>query len=102
VPLGVVISDSHGRPFRMGTVGIALGVSGLPALHNQAGRADLDGRKLESTLTATADQVAAAADLIAGQADEGRPVILVRGLSFAPSASSSGELLRQRHQDLYA
>lgn len=102
VSLGVVISDSHGRPFRMGTVGIALGVSGLPALHNQIGRADLDGRKLESTLTAPADQVAAAADLVAGQADEARPVILVRGLSFQASDSSATELLRLRQQDLYA
>ncbi len=102
VPLGVVISDSHGRPFRLGTVGMALGVSGLPALHDQVGRADLDGRKLESTLTATADQVAGAADLVAGQADEARPVILVRGLSFRPVDSSAAELLREPHQDLYA
>jgi len=102
VSLGVVISDSHGRPFRLGTVGMALGVSGLPALHDQIGRADLDGRKLESTLTATADQVAAAADLVAGQADEARPVILVRGLSFRAVDSSAAELLRQPHQDLYA
>jgi coenzyme F420-0:L-glutamate ligase/coenzyme F420-1:gamma-L-glutamate ligase len=101
VELGVVISDSHGRPFRLGTVGMALGVSGLPALHNQVGRSDLDGRKLESTLTALADQVAAAADLVAGQADEARPVILVRGLSFAPVDSSASQLLRPPEQDLY-
>jgi coenzyme F420-0:L-glutamate ligase/coenzyme F420-1:gamma-L-glutamate ligase len=101
VPVGVVVSDSHGRPFRLGTVGIALGVSGLPALHNQIGRSDLDGRKLESTLTAPADQVAAAADLVAGQADEARPVILVRGLEFAITESSAAELLRTPDQDLY-
>ncbi|MFT3923168.1 MAG: coenzyme F420-0:L-glutamate ligase [Myxococcales bacterium] len=102
VSLGVVVSDSHGRPFRQGTVGIALGVSGLPALHNQIGRADLDGRKLESTLTALADQVAAAADLVAGQADEARPVVLVRGLSFHAVESRASELLRTPKQDLYA
>jgi coenzyme F420-0:L-glutamate ligase/coenzyme F420-1:gamma-L-glutamate ligase len=100
--LGVVISDSHGRPFRVGTVGSAIGVAGLPALYAQQGRADLDGRLLESTVTALADQVAAAADLVAGQADEGRPVVLLRGLSFRTTQSSAAELLRPRAQDLYA
>lgn len=100
--LGVVISDSHGRPFRLGTVGTAIGVSGLPALFNQVGRRDLDGRALESTITALADQVAAAADLVAGQADEGRPLVLVRGLSFEPEASSSRDILRPEREDLYA
>jgi coenzyme F420-0:L-glutamate ligase/coenzyme F420-1:gamma-L-glutamate ligase len=100
--LGVVISDSHGRPFRIGSVGMALGVAGLPALFDQVGRRDLDGRVLEATITALADQVAAAADLVAGQADESRPVVLVRGLSFEPVASSAAELLRPPGQDLYA
>jgi coenzyme F420-0:L-glutamate ligase/coenzyme F420-1:gamma-L-glutamate ligase len=100
--VGVVVSDSHGRPFRLGTVGIALGVAGLPALFNQVGRTDLDGRVLESTITAPADQVAAAADLVAGQADEARPVVLVRGLSFEPQASRAADLLRPANQDLYA
>jgi coenzyme F420-0:L-glutamate ligase/coenzyme F420-1:gamma-L-glutamate ligase len=100
--LGVVISDSHGRPFRIGSVGMALGVSGLPALFDQVGRTDLDGRVLEATITALADQVAAAADLVAGQADENRPVVLVRGLSFEPVASRAAELLRPPKQDLYA
>jgi coenzyme F420-0:L-glutamate ligase/coenzyme F420-1:gamma-L-glutamate ligase len=100
--LGVVVSDSHGRPFRLGSVGMALGVSGLPALFDQVGRRDLDGRVLEATITALADQVAAAADLVAGQADESRPVVLVRGLSFEPVASSASQLLRLPGQDLYA
>ena len=100
--IGVVVSDSHGRPFRFGTVGAAIGVAGLPALYNQVGLPDLDGRVLESTVTALADQVAAAADLVAGQADEGRPFVLVRGLTFEPRASSAGELLRPIDQDLYA
>ncbi len=102
VNLGVVISDSHGRPFRLGTVGIALGVAGLPALYDQVGRSDLDGRRLEATITALADQVAAAADLVAGQADEARPVVLVRGLSFGATESRASDLLRPSHQDLYA
>jgi coenzyme F420-0:L-glutamate ligase/coenzyme F420-1:gamma-L-glutamate ligase len=101
VSLGVVISDSHGRPFRLGTLGAAIGVSGLPALFHQIGRSDLDGRALESTVTALADQVAAAADLLAGQADEARAVVLVRGLSFTAVESSARELLRPEQQDLY-
>jgi coenzyme F420-0:L-glutamate ligase/coenzyme F420-1:gamma-L-glutamate ligase len=101
--IGVVISDSHGRPFRLGTVGAAIGIAGLPALWDQRGARDLNGRVLEATVTALADQVAAAADLVAGQADEGRAVVHVRGLSFAPSpAASASELLRPRDKDLYA
>jgi coenzyme F420-0:L-glutamate ligase/coenzyme F420-1:gamma-L-glutamate ligase len=101
--IGVVISDSHGRPFRLGTVGVAIGVAGLPALWDQRGARDLNGRVLEATITALADQVAAAADLCAGQAGEGRAVVHVRGLSFTPTdASTAGELLRPRDKDLYA
>jgi len=100
--IAVVITDSHGRPFRFGTVGAAIGVSGLPALHNQVGLPDLDGRVLESTMTALADQVAAAADLVAGQADEGRPFVLVRGLTFELTSSRATDLLRPESQDLYA
>jgi coenzyme F420-0:L-glutamate ligase/coenzyme F420-1:gamma-L-glutamate ligase len=100
--IGVVVSDSHGRPFRLGSVGMAIGLAGLPALYDQVGQRDLDGRLLETTVTALADQVAAAADLVAGQAAEGRPVVLVRGLSFEPVESHAPELLRPAKQDLYA
>lgn len=100
--VAVVITDSHGRPFRLGTVGAAIGVAGMPALWDQRGRRDLFGRALEITITALADQVAAAADLVAGQAAESRPVVHVRGLSFpAGAAGSAADLLRPRDQDLY-
>jgi coenzyme F420-0:L-glutamate ligase/coenzyme F420-1:gamma-L-glutamate ligase len=101
VRLGVIISDSFGRPFRQGSVGTALGLSGLPALHDQRGERDLDGRKLEHTITATADQLAAAADLLFGQAAEGRAAALVRGLQFAPSTARARELCRPADGDLY-
>jgi coenzyme F420-0:L-glutamate ligase/coenzyme F420-1:gamma-L-glutamate ligase len=102
VDVGVVVTDSHGRPFRIGSVGIAIGVAGLPALWDQRGRVDLHGRALEITVTAFADQIAAAADLVAGQADEGRPLVLVRGLSFAPDEDARATaLLRPIAQDLY-
>jgi coenzyme F420-0:L-glutamate ligase/coenzyme F420-1:gamma-L-glutamate ligase len=101
--IAIVISDSFGRPFRFGTVGAAIGVSGLPPLWDQRGGQDLHGRTLEATVTALADQVAAAADLVAGQADEGRPAIHIRGLSYVPDDDASARaLLRPPEQDLYA
>jgi coenzyme F420-0:L-glutamate ligase/coenzyme F420-1:gamma-L-glutamate ligase len=100
--IAVLITDSWGRPFRRGTVGFALGVSGLPAVWDRRGASDRHGRTLEATEPAIADSIAAAADLVAGQADEGRPLILVRGLAFAPSEESSRALLRDPENDLYA
>jgi coenzyme F420-0:L-glutamate ligase/coenzyme F420-1:gamma-L-glutamate ligase len=100
--VGVVVSDSFGRPFRLGTVGVAIGVAGLPPLWDRRGERDLFGRVLEHTVTALADQVAAAADLVAGQAAEGRGAVHVRGLSFSPVRGSAAELCRPLDQDLYA
>lgn len=99
---GVVITDSHGRPFRLGTVGAAVGVAGMPALWDQRGREDLFGRPLQITVTALGDQIAAAADLVAGQAAEGRPIVHMRGLSFPPADGSARDLVRPREQDLYS
>lgn len=102
VRLGVVVSDSFGRPFRLGTVGTAIGVSGIPALWDRRGEHDLFGRPLEHTVTALADQIAAVADLVAGQAAERRPVVIVRGLRFEPNDGGAGSLLRSPGEDLYA
>jgi coenzyme F420-0:L-glutamate ligase/coenzyme F420-1:gamma-L-glutamate ligase len=99
--VGVVVSDSFGRPFRVGTVGVAIGLSGLPPVWDRRGERDLFGRALENTITALADQVAAVADLVAGQAAERRPVVLVRGLGFRPSDRGVGALLRPVEADLY-
>lgn len=100
--IGVVVSDSFGRPFRLGTVGTAIGVAGLPALWDRRGDDDLFGRPLAQTITGLADEIAAAAGLVSGQAAEGRAVVLVRGLSFDPGTHSAGELLRGEEGDLYA
>jgi coenzyme F420-0:L-glutamate ligase/coenzyme F420-1:gamma-L-glutamate ligase len=100
--IGVVVSDSFGRPFRLGTVGAAIGVSGLPPLWDRRGEPDLFGRALEQTITALADQVAAAADLVAGQAAEGRPLVLVRGMRFDSSEDGARALTRKPEEDLYA
>lgn len=102
VDTGVVVTDSHGRPFRLGTVGVALGLAGLPALWDRRGETDLFERELSHTVTALADQVAAAADLVSGQAAEGTPAVHIRGLSFPPGDNSARELLRPSAQDLYA
>lgn len=100
--VGVLVTDSWGRPFRRGTVGFAVGVAGLPAVWDRRGAIDRHGRVLEATESAVADSIAAAADLVAGQANESRPVTLVRGLHYAPSRDSAAVLLRDPENDLYA
>ncbi len=99
--VGIVISDSHGRPFRMGNVGVAIGAAGLPALLDLRGRNDLFGRELRISVQGYADEVASAANLLTGEADEGRPVILLRGLNFPPQEGYASELNRPPELDLY-
>lgn len=100
--IGVVISDSFGRPFRLGTVGTAIGCAGLPPLWDQRGKCDMQGRPLEHTMTALADQLAAVADLVEGQAAEARPLVLVRGLHFPPHEGGARGINRAACEDLYA
>ena len=83
----VIVTDSWGRAWRRGTVGIALGAAGLPALMDLRGRSDLFGHELRVTETGFADEIASAASLIMGQADEAQPVVLVRGLSWTDAAT---------------
>ncbi|MEI9984729.1 MAG: coenzyme F420-0:L-glutamate ligase [Aliidongia sp.] len=99
--LGVVINDSIGRAWRNGTVGTAIGVSGLPGLLDLRGTPDLFGRVLKSTEIGLADELAAAASLIMGQADEGRPVVLARGLPYARRDGSAAELQRPKSMDMF-
>ncbi|NJL92756.1 MAG: coenzyme F420-0:L-glutamate ligase [Anaerolineae bacterium] len=101
VTLGIIISDTHGRPFRLGNLNVAIGLAGVPALVDQRGQADLFGRTLRATITPLADELAAAAGLISGQADEGQPVVLIRGVAWEPSADSAAQLIRPAEQDLY-
>jgi coenzyme F420-0:L-glutamate ligase/coenzyme F420-1:gamma-L-glutamate ligase len=99
--VGIVISDSLGRPFRFGTVGHAIGAAGIVALDDRRGTTDLYGRTLEHTEVALADQLAAAADMVAGQAGEGRPVVLIRGVDRQGNGRAA-DLLRPPEKDLYA
>ena len=99
--LAVVINDSFGRAWRRGTTGTAIGVSGLPALIDKRGDADLFGRTLHSTVIGFADEVAAAASLLMGQADEGQPVVVVRGLNWSAPALPGSSLIRTQGEDLF-
>ncbi len=101
IEVGIVISDSHGRPFRMGNVGVAIGVAGLPGLLDLRGRSDLFGRELKISVQGYADMIASAANLLTGEADEGRPVVLIRGLQFPKQDGHATDLVRPPEQDLY-
>lgn len=101
VKLGVLIIDSHGRAWRLGTVGVCIGVAGVPAIVDLRGRPDLFGYQLRVTQVAAADELAAAASLIMGQADEKRPVVHVRGFPYPLRESSFSELRRPEEQDLF-
>lgn len=101
VEVGIVITDSHGRPFRLGTVGVALGVAGLPALWDRRGEADMYGYRLQHTEVGVADEIAAAASLLMGQAAEGMPAVLIRGLQLPAREGSARDLIRPPELDLY-
>ncbi len=101
IDLGVVISDSVGRAWRNGTVGIALGTAGLPALLDLVGRADLHGRPLQVTQTGFADELASAASLLMGQANEGLPAVIINGLAWDAPEVSARALQRPKDQDLF-
>ena len=101
VRLGVIINDSFGRPWRRGTVSVALGAAGIPALNNLRGQPDLYGQPLMVTETGLADELAAAASLLMGQADEGHPVVLISGLPQADKVVPARELIRPASEDLF-
>lgn len=100
-PPGIVISDSFGRPWRNGVVGVAIGASGLPALVDRRGEYDRDGHVLEVTQVAHGDMLASAACLVTGEGAESIPVVLVRGLVRPAGASPASALVRPEEQDLF-
>ena len=99
--LAVVITDSFGRAWRRGTVGIAIGAAGLPALLDLRGRLDLFGRALQVSMTGFADEIAAAAGLVMGQGAEGWPAVLLRGLAWDAPPAPAAALLRTAEEDLF-
>jgi coenzyme F420-0:L-glutamate ligase/coenzyme F420-1:gamma-L-glutamate ligase len=101
IDAGVIITDSHGRPFRLGTVGVAIGVAGIPALWDRRGEQDRYGYTLQHTDVGMADEIAAAAGLLMGQAGEGLPAIILRGLHLPPYEGKAADLIRPKNLDLY-
>lgn len=101
VPIAIVINDSFGRPWRRGVAGVALGAAGLPALIDRRGAPDLFGRPLLVTEIGFADELAAAASLVMGQADEGLPIVLIRGLSWSAPELPAAALVRSAEHDLF-
>jgi coenzyme F420-0:L-glutamate ligase/coenzyme F420-1:gamma-L-glutamate ligase len=97
----VIISDSWGRAWRRGSIGVALGTAGMPALLDLRGRPDLFGHALRVTQTGFADEVACAASLIMGQGNEGRPAVLVRGITWQGECSAAAALIRSPEEDLF-
>jgi coenzyme F420-0:L-glutamate ligase/coenzyme F420-1:gamma-L-glutamate ligase len=99
--VGILIIDSHGRAWRNGTVGVAIGLAGLPGLQDLRGEQDLFALTLRITQVGVADELAAAASLVMGQAAEGTPVVHVRGFPYPLRDGSLQELLRPKEQDMF-
>ena len=99
--LGILIIDSHGRAWRNGTVGMTIGISGMPGLVDLRGDDDLFGRELKITQVGAGDELAGAASLVMGQKDEGTPVIHARGFPYPLREGKLDELIRPKEQDLF-
>lgn len=100
-PVAVLISDSFGRAWRNGVVNVAIGAAGLPSIIDRRGEYDRQGRALEMTEVGWADAVAAGAALVMGEANEGAPVVIARGLQWTAVERNAAALLRSRDQDLF-
>jgi coenzyme F420-0:L-glutamate ligase/coenzyme F420-1:gamma-L-glutamate ligase len=100
--VAVIVSDTHGRPFRMGEINVAIGVAGIKPIRDRRGEKDLFGYVLKIKQTAVADELASAAELVIGQADEGIPVAIIRGYKYqATENASATELTRPKEKDLF-
>ncbi len=99
--VGVIVNDSVGRPWRIGTTGLAIGVAGLPAVVDLRGDTDLYGRELRVSEQAVADELAAAASLLQGQGAEGKPVVLIRGFTSDAPKQPATAALRPAEQDMF-
>ncbi len=98
--IAVIVSDTFGRPWREGLVNVALGVAGMPALIDYRGQRDAQGKLLQATIIALADELASAAELVMGKAD-GMPVAIIRGVQMTSREGSGRDLLRAPEKDLF-
>jgi coenzyme F420-0:L-glutamate ligase / coenzyme F420-1:gamma-L-glutamate ligase len=102
VDVAVIISDTHGRPFRIGEINVAIGIAGIKPIRDRRGERDLFGYILKIKQTAITDELASAAELVIGQADEGIPVAIIRGYSYQTTENPSAmQLTRPRERDLF-
>jgi len=101
VDVAVIVSDTQGRPFRLGVIGVALGVAGMSSLLDLRGRRDLYGKELKVTITSPADALAAAAVAIMGEADEGTPVVIIKGAIYKRGHGNARELVMPPERDLF-
>jgi coenzyme F420-0:L-glutamate ligase/coenzyme F420-1:gamma-L-glutamate ligase len=100
--VAVIVSDTHGRPFRMGEINVAIGVAGIKPIRDRRGEKDLFGYVLRIKQTSVADELASAAELVIGQANEGIPVAIIRGYNYqATENASATELTRPKEKDLF-
>jgi len=98
----VIIADTQGRPWRKGAVNLAIGIARMQAFSENAGKKDLYGRELRSSLVCIADELAAASELVMGQADEGIPVVIIRGLSVKDDEGTAKQIIRSTSEDLFS
>ncbi len=99
--VGIVVNDTHGRAWREGAIGVAIGVAGLPGVDDLRGLPDLFGYQLQVTTIGLADQIASAASIVQGQADEGRPIVHVRGVPLSRRDGSAREIVRKKELDMF-
>ncbi|MHA1410618.1 MAG: coenzyme F420-0:L-glutamate ligase [Candidatus Odinarchaeia archaeon] len=99
--IGVLITDTHGRALRKGAVGVAIAVSGIPAIISYKGRKDIFGYELKSTNIAVADEIASCAELIMGEADEKIPIVLIRGLQIERREGNIKEVIYEKKESLF-
>jgi coenzyme F420-0:L-glutamate ligase/coenzyme F420-1:gamma-L-glutamate ligase len=102
VDVAVIVSDTHGRPFRVGEINVAVGVAGFKPIRDRRGERDLFGYVLRIKQTAVADELSSAAELVIGQANEGIPAAIIRGYRYqAEDNASATPLTRAKEKDLF-
>ena len=100
--VAVIVSDTHGRPFRMGEINVTVGVAGIKPIRDRRGEKDLFGYVLRIKQTAIADELSSAAELVIGQANEGIPAAIIRGYKYQTAENASAtELTRPKEKDLF-
>ncbi|MBN2229305.1 MAG: coenzyme F420-0:L-glutamate ligase [Candidatus Thorarchaeota archaeon] len=99
--IAVIISDTEGRPWRKGAINIAIGCAGINAFKHNQGKQDLYGRILQRSMICQVDQIASAAELVMGQADEGIPVVIIRGYDYERGNEKVSDIHRTGEENLF-